>query len=395
VNAGSRESTGPDNLWSRRRFLHLGGRAMLGTALAGSGAASALLAACGSSSKGATASSTTVASSATSAATAGSTSKASYGAAAFQLSWIKNDEFSGEFIADTRGYYIDEGFSSMNLISGGPNVSSEPVVVSGKALIGLSSPDVTASAILKGAPLVIVGAQYQKNPFAIMSLAKTPIHTPQEMIGKKIGVQSGNQAIWTSFLKANNISPSKIDTVPVQFDPSPLAAGTVDGWFSYYTNEPNLLRAKGVDVVTFLLNDFNYPLVNETYLVTKANLEGQREKLKALLRAEIRGWHDSIADPAAGPILAVNKYGKTLGLEVHEQTLESYSQNQLILTPDTQANGLFTVTQDLIDKSLHSLSIGGIDITSDKLFDLSLISEIYTETPSLKTSPALGPIPAS
>jgi ABC-type nitrate/sulfonate/bicarbonate transport system substrate-binding protein len=181
----------------------------------------------------------------------------------------------------------------------------------------------------------------------------------------------------------------------VQFDPSPLAAGTVDGWFSYYTNEPNLLRAKGVDVVTFLFNDFGYPLVSETYAVTKANVSSQREKVKALLRAEIRGWHDSIANPAAGPILAVNKYGKTLGLEVHEQTLESFSQNQLILDADTKANGIFTLTPAVIDASIKTLGIGGINITSAQLFDMSVITEIYEENPELKVSPAPGPIPAT
>ena len=51
-------------------------------------------------------------------------------------------------------------------MAGGPNVSQDSVVAAGKALVGISSPDITGAAILKGAPLVIIGAQYQKNPFA-------------------------------------------------------------------------------------------------------------------------------------------------------------------------------------------------------------------------------------
>ncbi len=35
-------------------------------------------------------------------------------------------------------------------------------------------------------------AQYQKNPFCIMSLKSSPLANPQAMIGKKIGVQSTN-----------------------------------------------------------------------------------------------------------------------------------------------------------------------------------------------------------
>src|SRR6185436_12796984 len=172
------------------------------------GASSALLAACGGDDKPAA---------------TGSTTK-SFGQLNYQLSWVKNVEFAGAYLADSKGYYTAAGFGSVNLMAGGPNVSQDAVVASGKALLGISSPDITAAAMLKGADLVIVGAQYQKNPFAIMSLASAPINTPQEMIGKKIGVQAVNEPIWNAFLKANNIDPSKVTKVPAQFDPSPLVS---------------------------------------------------------------------------------------------------------------------------------------------------------------------------
>ena len=99
-----------------------------------------------------------------------------------------------------------------------------------------------------------------------MSLKKSPIKTPEDMIGKKIGVQATNEAVWAAFLKANDIDPSKITKVPVQFDPTPLAKGEVDGWFSFFTNEPNLLKLQGVRTPYFLLADYKYPLVSETYV---------------------------------------------------------------------------------------------------------------------------------
>lgn len=365
----------------RRSFIKAGTAGVIGARVAGGGALAALLAACGKSKSTNTSSATTVASS-------GTTAPASFGSASFQQSWISNVEFSGEYIADTKGYYTKQGFSGVSLLPGGPNVTQDAVVQSGKAFIGVSSPDITASAILQGADLVIVGAQYQKNPFAVMSLAKSPIRTPQEMIGKKIGVQSTNEAVWKSFLKANNLDPSKINEVPVEFDPTPLTVGTVDGWFSFVTNEPNLLKTKGFDTVTFLLNDYNYPLVSESYMVQRSALTTGRAKLKAFLRAEIAGWRDSIADPSLGPNLAVTNYGKSLGLDEAEQRLESAAQNALILTPDTMANGLFTISPELISKSISTLALAGVKIDAAKLFDTSVINEVYQETPALKTIPA-------
>ena len=198
---------------------------------------------------------------------------ADLGALSYRLSWIKNVEFAGSYIADTKGYYKAQGFSSVNLIAGGASATPmEADVATGKALFGISSPDITGAAIVKGAPLKIIAAQYQKNPFAIMSMAKTPIKTPKDMYGKKIGVQVANTSVWNAFIKATSLDASKIKVVPVQFDPTPLTQGTVDGWFSFITNEPNELRSKGFDVTTFLLADQGYPLVSETYFMTTSTI---------------------------------------------------------------------------------------------------------------------------
>ena len=151
--------------------------------------------------------------------------------------------------------------------------------------------------------IIAIGAQYQKNPICVMSLAKTPIATPEDMYGKKIGVQATNEAVWAAFVTAAGLDASKINKVPVQFDPLPLTQGVVDGWFSFVTNEPNLLKVKGVDTVTFLLADFKYPLVSETYMVTTDTLNKNKDKIKAFLTAELKGWKDQIATPGTGASL--------------------------------------------------------------------------------------------
>jgi ABC-type nitrate/sulfonate/bicarbonate transport system substrate-binding protein len=359
--------------FDRRRFLVAGGLAAV---------AGPVLAACSSSSS----SSSSVAASATASASgsASATAAADLGALSYRLSWIKNVEFAGSYIADSKGYYKSAGFSSVNLISGGASATPmEADVQSGKALFGVSSPDITGAAIMKGADLIIIGAEYQKNPFAIMSMAKTPILTAKDMYGKKIGVQVANTSVWTSFLKAAGLDASKITVVPVQFDPTPLTQGTVDGWFSFITNEPNELRSKGFKVATFLLADQGYPLVSETYFTKKSTLTSSPDLVKAFLTAEIKGWKDSIADPALGAQLTVDTYGKGLGLTVPEQTQESATQNTLILTPATKASGLFTVSPALVEANLKTLATGGINLTEAQLFDFSILESIYKDDPSL------------
>ena len=309
-----------------------------------------------------------------------------FGSIGIQLSWIKNIEFAGEYFATSKGYYTAAGFSSVDLIAGGSaGTSAESAVVSGKAFCGLSSPTVTAPAILQGAPLKIVGTTYQKNPFCILSIAKNPIASPKDMKGKKIGVQQGtNDVIFKALLKANGMTASDVSIVPVQYDPTVVTTGEVDGFMAYITNEPILIKAKGFDVTTFLMADYGLPLVAETLTVLQDSIDKDRAKVKAFLLAEIKGWKDAVASPSTSADLAVNTYGKGGGLVLTEQVAEATAQNGLIVSSDTKTNGIFTMSDALIAENIDALGKVGTAIKVNRLFDLSLLSEVYQENPSLK-----------
>jgi ABC-type nitrate/sulfonate/bicarbonate transport system substrate-binding protein len=316
-----------------------------------------------------------------------SSSSKDLGKLSLRLSWIKNSEFAGSYVADNKGFYKANGFSSVDLIAGGPSAQPTEVdVQSGKALVGISAPDLVGAAVTKGADLVIIGAQYQKNPFAVMSLAKNPIKTPQDMYGKSFGLQSVNQPVWDAFVKASGIDDSKIKKIPAQFDPQPLVNGEADTWFSFVTNEPNLLKVKGIDTYSFLLADFGYPLVSEVYVVKRESLTKYKDQLKAFLKSEIQGWTEVYKDPALGAQLTTDVYGKDLGLDKAEQELEVRSENNLIWTDDTKANGIFTVTDKLVQENIDVLVKGGLKVDK-KLFDFTLLNEVYKENPDLKKAP--------
>lgn len=369
--------TGP----ARRDFVRAGLGAVGLTAVGGP-----LLAACGSSASKSAASVGT--------GTTGPGPK-NFGTLTYRLSWVENVEFAGAYIADSKGYYKAEGFSGLSIIPGGPSATPmETDVVTKKAIVAISSPDITGAAVAKGAPLKIIGAQYQKNPFVIMSMADKPIAKPEDMYGKKIGVQGANESVWNAFLAAAKLDASKITKVPVQFDPTPLTQGTVDGWFSFITNEPVDLGMKGFKVATMMLADHGYPLVSEVYIVRADTIASQRPLLKALLRAEIKGWTDNLKDPGLGASLTVNTYGKSLGLKVDEQALESKAENLLILNAETKTNGIFTVTDALIEQNIATLKTGGLNLSASQLFDLSLLKEVYQEDPGLIAALPAVPTPA-
>ncbi|MEG9227378.1 ABC transporter substrate-binding protein [Aeromicrobium sp. Sec7.5] len=309
-----------------------------------------------------------------------------FGELTVQLSWIKNAEFAGEFFADSKGYYTDAGFSSVTL-NAGPG-ATENLVLSGNADFGLTNA-VTVGQIVaeEDAPLKIVGTTYQKNPFTILSLESGGnIATVDDLKGKKIGVQAGgNEVLFDALLAANDIDPSEVTKVPVEYDPAPLVNGEVDGFLAYVTNESIIVESQGLPVTNLLFADNGLPFVAESIITTDEMIENEPEKVKAFLEAEILGWKDACADIEGGAALAVDEYGKDLGLELDKEIQQATTQcEELILTEDVTANGFFTITDDLIDENMATLEAAGIDLEASDLFDLSLLTELYEDKPELK-----------
>ena len=301
-----------------------------------------------------------------------------------QLSWVKNEEFAGEFFADSKGYYKDAGFDSVNLTAGPSTGSSE--LLSGSTDVALSDAISIGTVIAnEQAPLKIIGATFQKNPFTILSLADGGnIATPDDLKGKKIGVQASNTSLFEALLEANGIDKSDVTVVPVDYDPSVLVNGDVDGFVAYLTNESITVAAKGLAVTNLPFADNGLPFVAESVITTDQMIAEEPETVKAFLAAEIRGWQDAVADPEAGAKLAVNEYGKDLGLdETNSIAGSKEASEKLIVSDETAENGLFTISDDLQTQTLATLKAAGIDVSGDDLFDLSLLAEVYKENPEL------------
>lgn len=311
------------------------------------------------------------------------------GSLTVQFSWIKNAEFAGEFMADSKGYYKDVGFSSVNFLAG--PVAQEEVVATGKADFGLSNAVSTGAAIANSDfPLKIVGTTYQKNPFTILSLAdKGNIKTPQDLIGKKIGVQDPNLSLFKALLAANGIDEDEVEIVPNGFDVAPLEDKQIDGLVAYITNESLLVAGHGFETVDLPFADNGLPFVAESVMTTDDMIANHPEKVKAFLEAEILGWKDACAGEAgyeAGAKLAVETYGKEIDppLELDKEIAQAKQQCEtLVNTEETKANGLFTISQDMIEANITSLKAAGIELKADDLFNVSLLEELLAEKPEL------------
>jgi ABC-type nitrate/sulfonate/bicarbonate transport system substrate-binding protein len=300
----------------------------------------------------------------------------------FQLSWLHSVEWGGTYLAEENGYFADQALT-VNLLPGGPSTAAVPVVVSGKATIGVSTANAIAAAVAEGADLKIIGAEYQRSPWAIISAAAAPLTTPADIIGKRIGVSASSEPAWNAFLALNHIDPSQVTKVPLGFDLAPLIAGEVDGALGYDAEAPVTLAAKGFAAYSMPFADFGFNVVSHSYFVTSETLASQRDVLERFLTAQIQGLQAFLADSDPAADLAVSKYASDLGLNLDAQRKQGERQKALISTAETDKNGLLYVTPAMVDLNLASFTAMGISANAG-LFDMSLLDEVYSAHPDLR-----------
>ncbi|WP_299654607.1 ABC transporter substrate-binding protein [uncultured Tateyamaria sp.] len=292
----------------------------------------------------------------------------------FQLSWLHSVQFGGSYIAAQNGYWADQGLD-VSLSQGGPNAPVEPPVVSGTALVGISAADYTAAAVAEGAPFKIIAVAMQKNPFAIASLAGNPVNTPADLVGKRIGMAVANTPVLQALCTLNNVDINDIEIVPTQYDPAPLVSGQVDCLLCWETDLPVAMTVQGVDNTTMLMADHGYALHSQTYIATEDAIANRRADLIALLKGEVMGWNDYMADTDAAAALTIDMFPDA-GLELEAQKLQAKRQVPLMFSDLTAENGFGWFTDDTVAANIETLALLGRDVSAD-LWDRSLLEEVH------------------
>jgi ABC-type nitrate/sulfonate/bicarbonate transport system substrate-binding protein len=255
-----------------------------------------------------------------------------------RLSWIKNTEFAGFFVAQEKGYYKDE---AINLtINGSAQNLTEVQAVSGKTdLIGLSGGASLMLARAQGIPVKSFGALFQKGPGAFVWLESSGIKSIKDFKGRKVGHQQTARASTEAMLSINGMSIDDVTMIPIGFDLAPLLTGQVDVLTGLVTNQVVLLEQEGHKVGFAPYSDLGFGFYWNTPFVLEETFNTKKDLLAAWLRASARGWDYALKNPDEVAKLVVDKYGE--GLDLANQTIELKRETPLISTDFTKQRGLF------------------------------------------------------
>ncbi|MBI1779181.1 MAG: ABC transporter substrate-binding protein [Proteobacteria bacterium] len=266
-----------------------------------------------------------------------------------QLGWLAGDNQLGEIVAKQLGYFEEEKIN-LAIQPGGPNIDGVAIVASGRFELGQvsSSPSLMLAASQK-IPVQCFAVGAQEHPYAFFSLPAKPIRTPQDMIGKKIGIQATGKILLTALLKKQNIAEKDVEVVVIGSELTPVMTGQVDAVTGWITNTTTL-RALGNNFVTMRLWDHGVKLYALPYYATQDTLQKNPGMVQGFTRAAARGWAYAYQNPEKSVELLLKEYPNL----VKPDELEAVPVlNKFVFTGSTKMKGWGTfepnVWQEQID----------------------------------------------
>jgi NitT/TauT family transport system substrate-binding protein len=160
------------------------------------------------------------------------------------------------------------------------------------------------AAVAHGAAIKMVGQDDPVAPVAVLSIPPKLIKTPQDLIGKTIGLPPGTTqaSIFPAFLKANNLQASQMNIVnsPLTGIQASLIAGRLEGYVSYAQSNIPILNSLGATgAYAMHLSDFGFKLSPDAGIVTTNDMIKNKPDLVKRFVAAIE---DSIAYTVAGHV---------------------------------------------------------------------------------------------
>jgi NitT/TauT family transport system substrate-binding protein len=224
-----------------------------------------------------------------------------------QLGWLASGNQIGEICAKRLGYYEEEKLN-LAIQPGGPSIDGVAIVASGRFEIGQvsSSPSLMLASSQK-IPVKCFAVGAPEHPYAFYSLPRAPVRTPQDFIGKKVGIQATGKILLTALLRKNNIPEKDVTVVVAGADMTPLLTGQVDVFTGWLTNT-SALKPLGPDRIDLRLWDAGVRLYALPYYATQDTLAKSPEMLAAFMRATAKGWRYARDNQAAAVDLLLKEY---------------------------------------------------------------------------------------
>lgn len=222
-----------------------------------------------------------------------------------QLKWRHQFQFAGYYAAVEKGFYRDAGLD-VTLAEGRPDSDPVDIVLQGKAQYGVGASELLLRRE-RGDPVVVLAVIFQHSPLVLFARRDRGIDSIHDLKGRRVMLVP-HEAEFLAYLKSEGLGPEHFNIVSHTFNAEELLSQRVDAMSGYSTDESYVLRAAGVDFVTFTPRSAGIDFYGDNFFTTEEEIRKHPGRVRAFREASLRGWKYAMEHPEEIVDLIITRY---------------------------------------------------------------------------------------
>ncbi|MGM4931139.1 ABC transporter substrate-binding protein [Tardiphaga sp. 619_E2_N8_5] len=278
------------------------------------------------------------------------------------LNWKYEGPQGMFFLAQDRGYFKAEGLD-VSFDQGNGSGAAVPQVANGAYDMGFGDINALIELAARKPDEAPIGVyqMYNRPPFTVAVKADSPIKTPADFVGRKLGgaANDGALKLFPALCAATKIDCSKVEVTNMQpnLREQMLMKDQVDGVFGYITTIRFSARLIGIDPekeIRFIkFGDYGMDLYSNAIIVSRKFAKENPDAVKGFLKALNRGVKDAMADPKAA-IEAVQKREPLIKPDIERARLEATLSDEMT-SPEISKIGHGDISDERMSKAIDIL----------------------------------------
>jgi PAS domain S-box-containing protein len=253
-----------------------------------------------------------------------------------QLHWLDQFQFAGYYMAKEKGFYEEAGLD-VEIKKFQLNITPLDEVLNNKATYGIGRTSLLISQD-RGVTIKLLSATFQSSPSVILTTQDSNITSAKDFMGKKIMTLPHlySSASIQAFLRHINVDLNSMEILPHSFNIDDLINKKTDLMDAYISNEPFLLKQKGVTPVIFDPKDYGFDFYSDLLFTTTSETQNHKDRVIHFRNASNKGWEYAFShiDEAVNIIFqkynTQNKSKEALFYEANELKKLAYYETKTI-----------------------------------------------------------------
>ena len=276
----------------------------------------------------------------------------------FGLNWFPDTEHGGYYQAVVDGTYAKYGLD-VTIVPGGPQANNGILLVAGKLDFYMGSNMIEAfSAVQEHVPIIVVAAEYQKDPQILMSHPGVGLDHITDLPKATAYIAKAGLVTYYAWLKSaygfkdENVKPYTYNSGPFIADKNSIQQG-------YVNFEPHEVEKNGgFKPNVFLLADFGFSTYSTT-LVTRTDMVAKHPDIvQRFVDATAIGWCHFLYGDNAKTLALIKQQNSELTDDQMAFGLSSLKENGIVDSGDTLKLGIGAMTdvrvKDFFDKMVKA-----------------------------------------